>query len=383
LIKNGFKIQYADGSGSQGDYFTDDFAIGTASISALQMGLAINTTVGVGIMGIGYDSNEAAKTVYPSVMTQLVSQGKINTKLYSLYLDDVKSTSGTILFGGIDTDKYHGNLTTMPVLKNTRGTYTALAIAMSGLTIGSNALTNATFRAAVILDSGTTLSYLPTTLFRSVVTELGAVDDTSGQGASGNVYVDCSLRESPNTLKYTFGGSSGVTIEVPMSEVIFDLDGIYAGQPTGASLPFQSTCALGIMSSGSGTSLLGDTFLRSAYVVYDLKNNLIALAQTNFESARSSIIEVEASALNIPNASGVSGAISATLLASGQPGRSVSATGSATATGGTSSTSATAASTSTSKSAAPGSVPAFEIGNVAVLTISGVFTLLGSFWFLA
>lgn len=41
-------------------------------------------------------------------------------------------------------------------------------------------------------------------------------------------------------------------------------------------------CALGIVPTSGGSSVLGDTFLRSVYVVYDMDNNEISLANTNF-----------------------------------------------------------------------------------------------------
>jgi hypothetical protein len=71
------------------------------------LGLATQTTVGYGLMGIGYDTNEATQpVVYPSVMDQLFNQSLIPAKAYSMYLDDLTSASGTIIFGGADTGKF-------------------------------------------------------------------------------------------------------------------------------------------------------------------------------------------------------------------------------------------------------------------------------------
>lgn len=47
----------------------------------------------------------------------------------------------------------------------------------------------------------------------------------------------------------------------------------------------------GILPSSS-IYILGDTFLRSAYVVYDLARNEISLAQTVFNSTENNIIEL-------------------------------------------------------------------------------------------
>ena len=50
--------------------------------------------------------------------------------------------------------------------------------------------------------------------------------------------------------------------------------------------------------------MLGDTFLRSAYVVYDIANNEISLAQTDFGSTRSDdVLEISGT---VPGATAVS-----------------------------------------------------------------------------
>ena len=90
---------------------TDDFKIGGATIKNLQMGLANTTTSGFGVIGIGFDENEASLTSitsvpYPNLIDQMVSQGLINTKAYSLYLDDLEESTGSIVFGGVDTNKF-------------------------------------------------------------------------------------------------------------------------------------------------------------------------------------------------------------------------------------------------------------------------------------
>src|SRR5947207_11374602 len=84
-----FNISYVDGSGSIGEYFTDDFSIGEVKVAGLQMGLATQTSAGTGVMGIGYSVDEAANQVYPNLIDQLVRQQMINTKAYSLWLNDL------------------------------------------------------------------------------------------------------------------------------------------------------------------------------------------------------------------------------------------------------------------------------------------------------
>ena len=72
---------------------------------------------------------------------------------------------------------------------------------------------------------------------------------------------------------------------------------------------------LGIAPAGSSTPVLGDTFLRSAYVVYDLHNNEISLAQTNFNSTGSNIMEITNS--SVPDATGVASAVTSVAAQTG------------------------------------------------------------------
>lgn len=111
-ISTGFSVKYGDTSGATGDFITDNFGIGGVTIQNLIMGLATQTTTGSGLMGIGYDTLEAGfqngdlSKPYKSIIDTMVDQGLINTKSYSLYLDDLTAKTGSVIFGGADTQKF-------------------------------------------------------------------------------------------------------------------------------------------------------------------------------------------------------------------------------------------------------------------------------------
>jgi hypothetical protein len=380
------------------------------------MGLGYNSSSSVGVMGIGYDINEASNSgssnmdpnapaafVYPSIIDTMVSQGFIASKAYSLYLDDLEASTGSIIFGGLDSDKYHGSLLQIPVVPDTleNGTqvYAEFGAALTGFSITSQTgstttLTTPSYAEPAILDSGTTVTYLPDPLVKLIIEKINGVDDSQN---SGNIYVDCSLLNNASmTFDFSFGGANGLTIKVPVSELVFDITSSAFATGTGTftspNLPFSSTCAFGILPAGQNPSILGDTFLRSAYVVYDLSNNLIALAQTNFNSTTSSIVDFKAGATSIPNVSGVASSASVTqtatgLLGIGAIGKTATATangGQTTSTGaGTGTGTGVAASSTKSKSAAAISVPALDTRGLLVLGIAGAFAGLGGGWFLA
>lgn len=164
-----FNISYVDESGSSGRYFTDNFAIGGSTITGLQMGLATTTTIGTGIIGVCFAADESvcsgtvACTTYPSIMSDMVSQGLINSQAYSLWLDDVNAHTGNILFGGVDTTKFTGSLITIPIQKDAHsGAYTSFSVAFTGLSVqtssGTTAITPSNYAEPAILDSGTSLT---------------------------------------------------------------------------------------------------------------------------------------------------------------------------------------------------------------------------------
>lgn len=63
--------------------------------------------------------------------------------------------------------------------------------------------------------------------------------------------------------------------------------------------------------------MLGDTFLRNAYVVYDLQNNQISLAQTNFNATDSNVREIVSGANGVPGASSAPSPVSSLAVTAG------------------------------------------------------------------
>ncbi|OTB04011.1 hypothetical protein M426DRAFT_59550 [Hypoxylon sp. CI-4A] len=365
-----FSIQYVDGSGAEGDYITDNFSIGGADIESLQMGLAENSTINSGLLGIGYDTNVAALTPYSNIIDEFQAQDLIAIKAYSLYLDDLYAETGTILFGGIDTEKFIGELKTVDIEQDQNGNYSSFTVELTSIsTIADNGTVANYSNVAVqvILDSGTTLTYVPTKIANRIFRAFDAVDDTDDTGL---VYVSCEyLTSNPKfTFDFQFGGTSGPIIKVPIDEVVLDnVKGYIELGLDVPSLPFDDVCSFGIQPS-SDYYLLGDTFLRSAYVVYDLTNNEIGLAQANLNSTDSNIVEITKES-GIPDATGVASQVSATQTATGSSG-----TGSGTST-------ATATSTASGQSgenAGMKSVPAPNWEPLAVAVVTSLFGLVGA-----
>lgn len=307
-VSGSFNISYVDGSGASGDYVSDTLKIGGVSVIGMQFGVAYKSTSSEGILGIGYEINEvqvgrSGASTYENLPAKLVSEGVIQSNAYSLWLNDLDASTGNILFGGVDTARYHGTLATLPIQKE-HGYHAEFLITLTEVTLGSQVMAK-NQKLAVLLDSGTSLIYLPDAMTESIFEQVGAVYDSD----FGAAYVPCSLASNSSTVDFTFGTP---TISINMSELVLDAATTTGEQPTYTN--GQKACLFGIAPAGSSTATLGDTFLRSAYVVYDLANNEISLAQTNFNATTTTIEEITTGTSAVPNAVLVSNAPSATAL---------------------------------------------------------------------
>lgn len=94
IDKDGFQITYGDSSQVYGDYMLDDFRFSSITIKDLEFAVARETSEGVmGVMGIGFDAGEsiayATGKSYKNIMDSMVDQGLINSRSYSLWLNDL------------------------------------------------------------------------------------------------------------------------------------------------------------------------------------------------------------------------------------------------------------------------------------------------------
>lgn len=284
------------------------------------------------------------------------------------------SSTGSVLFGGIDTKKFQGDLVSIdvePASKNAN--ITSFTVAFTSLSAtsssGSDTLTPANYATAAVLDSGTTITLLPDDLASLVFKEVGAqLDDQLGA-----VIVPCSLAGNSGTINYGFGGSDGPIIKVQMSELVLPLE-----TPDGQSFKYnngETACQFGIQPAGSLPVLFGDTFLRSAYAVYDLVNNKIALANTDFNATESNVVAFPSQGAAIPSATAVANQASisgtaATGLPRVDPTGTVGGstpTVSSGSSGSTTTLSASAGFTGDNKTGAASITPAFQWSMLAIM----------------
>jgi hypothetical protein len=327
-IASDFNISYVDGSGASGDYVTDTFTIGGTTLAKLQFGIGYTSSSYEGILGIGYQINEvqvgrAGKAAYNNLPAQMVADGLIQSNAYSLWLNDLDANTGSILFGGVDTAQYHGSLETLPVQKED-GYYAEFLITLTEVTLGNTAIAKDQAQ-AVLLDSGSSLTYLPDAMTEAIYEQVSAQYDS----AEGAAYVPCSLASNSTALNFTF---TSPMISVTMNELVIPVTA-----SNGRQLTFSdgtAACLFGIAPAGSSTPVMGDTFIRSAYLVYDLANNEISIAQTNFDATTTNIVEIGTGSTSVPDAIAVANAATASAGTGGGLIAGTAALGTATSKAG-------------------------------------------------
>lgn len=308
-----FNISYALGY-SVGTYATDTVSLGGVSIANQQFGIAASTdsviqlqttnigsepTYMNGILGLGYPaltySSRKGTGAYNPFVFNLVSQNLIDEPIFSIYLSSTSNTgwTGEITFGGADTTKYQGDITYLPVVPASTTTtsnqqsdrdYYYWMVYAGGLGVVNSPAQNVSWSisnvAAYILDTGTSLTYFPTSIAEKLVVAMTGSEPIGSDTSSGAYVVDCNSKSTAvfqlKMLQSSDLKGTPVILNVPLSQLLV---------PTGQTINGTDLCMFGIVPSdntlsGDGMYLVGDTILRSMYMVFDMKNDRIGLASS-------------------------------------------------------------------------------------------------------
>ncbi|ONH64854.1 Aspartic proteinase 3 [Cyberlindnera fabianii] len=269
-----FFIQYGDSTYATGEWGTDDVTFGDFTIDNLMFAVANQSNATVTVLGIGLEGNEASTSsfmdrypggafTYPNLPVAMKNQGLISKVGYSLYMDP-DSAEGVVLFGGIDHAKYEGELVTLPLLNyyKDQGVDTPITFDVElnsvSITGDSSTVTLLDESISVLLDSGTSFNYLP----RNTIINLARSLRAQYSSRLERYYINCPSSKTGMTLDFKLGD---VTIKVPIEDMLAPIDTSY------------TYCAL--MVQPSQRYILGDTFLRHAYVVFDLEDLEVQIAQ--------------------------------------------------------------------------------------------------------
>jgi len=268
-----FEVEYGSGTVS-GTEFTDTVVVGGLTITKQSIGDGTRSTgfEGVdGIIGFGpvdlTEDTVSGSTTVPTVMNNLLSQGTITTQVLGVSFapesgSDEDDTNGELTLGGTDSTKFTGAITFTP--KTTAELYsdywgiTVTEISFNGKSIGASA--------SAIVDTGTTLIFIPTAAYNSFLSASGGTTDDETGLASWTTLPTANFAFTIGGVSFTLTPSQ---FTIPTAQ--------YAdfGLATGK---FYGWIAAGGTEADELNFIIGQKFLENYYSVFDTTNNRVGFA---------------------------------------------------------------------------------------------------------
>jgi hypothetical protein len=259
-------VTYGDKTNVIGPLGHETVKVGGITIpnAPVSIGQYISTTTGdsvtSGLMGLGYSLNtngvnatDGTPVPYDALVPRMYSTGLIKQNLFSLALS---SSGGKLAFGGLPTDvSYEKPLISAPIIPgahyvNGSAAYTAYQINATYSYPGSS---KSQTPYTILMDSGSSINSVPTAIANAVNAKFQpAVNSTDGS-------VPC------NAVAPSFG------ITIGGKEFLMKKEDMIAKNADGS-------CMSSIGPSDSDF-IMGDSFLRSVLVVYDLGKSTLSFAK--------------------------------------------------------------------------------------------------------
>jgi saccharopepsin len=254
-----FAIRY--GSGSLEGYISQDtLTIGDLKVvkqdfaeATKEPGLAFAFGKFDGILGMGYDTISVNQVVPP--FYQMIHQKLLDEPIFSFRLGSSEDDAGECVFGGIDDSAYTGKITYVPVRR--RGYW---EVELEQIGFGDEVLELEGTGAAI--DTGTSLIVMPSDVAEMLHKEIGAT-----KGWNGQYTVDCATVPSLPDFTLWFDGKP---YPLKGDEYILNAGGTCISSFTGMDIP----APVGPL------WIVGDTFLRKYFTVYDLGRNAVGFAKS-------------------------------------------------------------------------------------------------------
>ncbi|GJC87590.1 putative aspartic-type endopeptidase opsB [Colletotrichum liriopes] len=299
-----------------GDWVSDTLEIAGTQVPKLVMGFVRSADTFVGVLGLGfnvssYSSSSASPSpssldAVPTVPERLLKDGFINSTAYSVWLDDKSAKSGNLLLGAIDKSKFEGPLIRFPTSSSVTSYGTRMFDTIISSVNGSKSATDElqplgrgllseedymydSDKINVRLAPDSSFSVLPSAL---------ALDIWALAGASwnNNLYyavIPCAAAEtSTGHIVMQLYGIEGPVLNVSIADLVVPKESWSHSEWSWDTESSAEYCLFGVqsdnstsMSYGSSYSYyLGGAMLKQEYMVFDLANAEIAIAQAKFGS---------------------------------------------------------------------------------------------------
>ncbi|ORX49171.1 rhizopuspepsinogen precursor [Hesseltinella vesiculosa] len=240
-----WSISYGDGSSASGITGLDTVNLGGLAITNQRIELAQQESAQFsqdpvdGLLGLGFDTISTVSGTQTPV-DSMIAQNLISKPIFGVFLGHQSNGGGgEYIFGGYDTAKVSGDLTTVKV-DSSQGWY---GFTVDSATGAGNATTGSF---SAIADTGTSLMLFPDSIASAIGQSYNATDNKDG-----TYTISCDA-STLSDLTFSIGGAD---FTVPAADLIYDNQ--------------NNQCIAGFGSSGSTDGILGDVFLKNVYTVFD------------------------------------------------------------------------------------------------------------------
>jgi len=261
VINGTWDIMYGDGSFATGNIYHDVVTLGgiTVANASVQEALAVSASMMIdpamsGIMGLSINHSSTCSPPQPTMLDHL--SAVLDQKVFAV---DLRAGAvGEYHFGYANASAYQGDVSWRDLVPGS----SFWQFSLDGVRVGSDKV-RLRHGWRVVADTGTTLMLLPPDL---VARYWAAVPGARLDPYWAGYLFPCNASASLPDLEFSF--ADGFVVAVPGRYLDFEnvqADDCYGG--------------LQNMFDGADFGILGDTWLKTMYVIFDVENRRLGLAK--------------------------------------------------------------------------------------------------------
>ncbi|KAE8306344.1 aspartic peptidase domain-containing protein [Aspergillus transmontanensis] len=259
------------------DIMSDTMIVGDVKLEAMKFATLREKAAIGDTLGLGYGKGNSE---FISVTQALVDTKAIQSPAFSMWMEENRDQTyvpGTILFGGVNKAKYVDKLHTLPVI-SPPDLSKLFRVNLTGLSVGTGSTTKSVssdyFSIGAVFSSATDFIGFPKAITQDLPPENKMLTFHFGDVAF-NFSLDPFIAEAPSTTdpqqqEEGYCYLSFLTIEPERSNEL-------------------------------GGAIIGANFLKLVYIVFDMGNDEVSLAQRRWEKAPDEIMEIKSGKDGIPD----------------------------------------------------------------------------------
>lgn len=237
------------------------------------------------VSGVKLNKNTTKAFEYDNFPYLLKAQRIIKRVAYSLFLNTETKNGSSILFGAVDKSQFSGKLTTVPILRNSSFNFINqikvddFVISILGVGFVNKKGKGTTFNTqtqAALIDT----SYTGITLPKEIAEIIAKKFNATFNKETDNYKLKCPNREKSEHSSFVFN-IGGVNFFTKLSNFIVRSDE-------------HDHCFLDVTYNKEKSTILGNAFLKSLYVLFDLESYEMSFAQANLDPKAKSIVTLPA-----------------------------------------------------------------------------------------